>query len=103
VAYFCSFVTCMFCSCCIVYFGLVFEPAVARAWLLSSLFSLVLEFFLTDPAKIAVLGVVKTRIEMEIGAYRDKKMEMVNVRMKKRLPTIPLRSKYLQIPSDSTH
>ena len=59
---------------------MVFEPAVARAWLLSSLFSLVLEFFLTDPAKIAVLGVVKTRIEMEIGAYRDKKVRARSTR-----------------------
>jgi hypothetical protein len=77
------------------YFGLVFEPAVARAWLLSSILSLVLEFFLTDPAKIAALGVVKTRIEMEISAYKEKKMELVNVRMKRQLPAVPIRSKYL--------
>ena len=35
----------MFCSFMIMIYGLFFEPAVTRAWLLSSVFSLLLEFF----------------------------------------------------------
>jgi len=86
IAYAFSFVFCAFSSFMIVYFGLVFEPAVSRAWLLSSIFSLMVEFFVTDPAKIAALGVVKTRIQLEMAAFKQRRLDMVNLKMKSKLP-----------------
>ncbi|CAG9463240.1 unnamed protein product [Pedinophyceae sp. YPF-701] len=50
------------CSYFIILYGVAFPPAVSRAWIFSSLFSVFLELFIQDPIKVAVLGFVKARL-----------------------------------------
>lgn len=55
MAYFFAFVFVSFCSLMIMLYGLTFEPAVGRGWLLASAFSLFIELMISDPGKIVVL------------------------------------------------
>eukprot|EP00898_Chlorokybus_atmophyticus_P004169 jgi/Chlat1/4753/Chrsp308S04739 len=64
---------CALCSYFIMLYGLVFEPSVARAWLLSALLSLVLEMFLQDPAKIAALALLKDHFKAWLHGVKDRK------------------------------
>ena len=54
----------------IMLYGISFEPAVARAWLLSSLFSAFMEIFVQQPVKIASLTVLKERVKAEVSAFK---------------------------------
>mmetsp|Transcript_2295 Transcript_2295/g.8381 ORF Transcript_2295/g.8381 Transcript_2295/m.8381 type:complete len:134 (-) Transcript_2295:126-527(-) len=72
VTYFVTFSFVMVMGFQIIMFGLFFEPAVGRAWLLSSLFASFMEVFVQDPLKIAATGVVKTRLELELAARKAK-------------------------------
>ena len=54
----------------IMLYGIMFEPAVARAWLLSSLFAAFMEIFVQQPIKIAGLTVLKERVKAEIAAFK---------------------------------
>jgi len=84
VAYFFSFTFCAFCSLLIMMFGLFFEPAVARAWLLSSIFSLAIEFFIQDPVKLAAMKVLKTRLKNEWNEAKQRKLDLLNTKRRGR-------------------
>lgn len=72
VTYFMAFAFCCVASLMIMLYGIKFEPAVARAWLLSSLFSAFIEIFVQQPVKIAGFAVLKERIKAEVRAFKDR-------------------------------
>lgn len=74
VAYAGAFAWCMASAWYIIIYGLFFEPPVARAWLLSSIFSLMMDFFVMDPVKIAALGVVKARLMAELIEFKKRRL-----------------------------
>ena len=53
-------------------FGLTFEPAISRAWLLSSFFALFLEFFVTNPLALVGSAVATTEVEGVLERRKDK-------------------------------
>eukprot|EP00854_Cymbomonas_tetramitiformis_P000561 gene561-957_t len=74
VAYIGAFAWCMASAWYIIIYGLFFEPPVARAWLLSSIFSLMMDFFVMDPVKIAAVGVVKARLMTELIEFKKRRL-----------------------------
>eukprot|EP00951_Prasinocladus_malaysianus_P026692 scaffold237470_cov48-Prasinocladus_malaysianus.AAC.1 len=60
----------------IILYGIYFEPAVARAWLLSSVLSAFLEIFVQQPVKIVALTTLKERVRQEIQAFKDRKKRL---------------------------
>jgi len=72
VGYLLAMAYCAYASMIIITYGIIFEPAISRAWLLSSIFSLILEVFIQDPANIAIMGVVQHRIMEEIEVMQAK-------------------------------
>jgi len=73
VTYFMSFCFAGYASWMIIFYGLTFEPSVARAWLLSAGLSVFMEMFVQDPVKIAGQGVVKDRLMAEFEKWKFKK------------------------------
>jgi len=47
----------------IILYGLSFPPAIARAWLLSSLFSVFVELFIQDPIRVLFVSYMKARVD----------------------------------------
>lgn len=70
ITYVMAFAFCCVSSIMIMLYGITFEPAVARAWLLSSLFAAFMEIFVQQPIKIAGLTVLKERVKAEIAAFK---------------------------------
>jgi len=73
VTYVMAFAFCSVASLMIILYGLYFEPAVARAWLLSSVFAACVEIFVQQPVKIAALTTLKERVKREVQAFKDRK------------------------------
>ena len=58
-----AFLFCMVASLMIVLYGLTFEPSIGRAWLLSSMLGITVEFFVQDPLRVCVLARVTGRFK----------------------------------------
>ena len=72
VTYTLAFLFIAACSYFIMLFGLTFEPAISRAWLLSSFFALFLEFFVTNPLALVGSAVATTEVEGVLERRKDK-------------------------------
>eukprot|EP00245_Coleochaete_scutata_P002676 TRINITY_DN13638_c0_g1_i1.p1 TRINITY_DN13638_c0_g1~~TRINITY_DN13638_c0_g1_i1.p1 ORF type:complete len:337 (+),score=63.21 TRINITY_DN13638_c0_g1_i1:140-1012(+) len=72
-AYFGCFAFCGICSYFILLYGLKFDPAVLRAWILASVFALFIEFFIQDPAIILGMSVLRVYIQEQYAIYKSKK------------------------------
>jgi hypothetical protein len=70
ITYVMAFAFCCVSAIMIMLYGISFEPAVSRAWLLSSLFSAFIEIFIQQPVKIAGFSVLKERVKAEIAAFK---------------------------------
>ena len=58
-----AFVFCAVASLMIVLYGLTFEPSIGRAWLLSSMLGITVEFFVQDPLRVCALARVTGRFK----------------------------------------
>ena len=53
-----AFLFCAIASLMICLYGLTFEPSIGRAWLLSSMLSIFVEFFVQDPLRVCALATI---------------------------------------------
>ena len=67
VTYAVAFLFCAACTYMITLFGLAFEPAISRAWLLSSMFAIFLELFVTNPLSLVVSAVGEAQLEKTLS------------------------------------
>jgi len=72
VTYAVAFIFCAACSYMIMLFGLAFEPAISRAWLLSSMFAIFLELFVTNPLSLVVSAFGEAQIEKSLAKIHDR-------------------------------
>ena len=72
VTYAMAFFFCLVASTMIILYGIVFEPAVARAWLFSSMLAAFMEVFVNQPAQIAALVTLKEKVVGEMKAFKDR-------------------------------
>ncbi|QDZ21292.1 hypothetical protein A3770_05p38100 [Chloropicon primus] len=66
VTYTACFIFCAIASWFTILYGLKFEPAIGRAWLLSSTFAIFVEMFVQDPIKIAVKVTVLRKLKQAL-------------------------------------
>ena len=72
VTYTACFMFCAIASWFTILYGLKFEPAIGRAWLLSSTFAIFVEMFVQDPIKIAVKVTVLRKLKQTFGKSAKK-------------------------------
>ena len=72
VTYAACFLFCGISSWFTILYGLKFEPAIGRAWLLSSTFALFIEMFIQDPLKIVVKTYILTKLTTALGRGKAK-------------------------------
>ena len=72
VTYTVAFLFCAACTYMITLFGLAFEPAISRAWLLSSMFAIFLELFVTNPLSLVVSAMGEAQLEKTLAKVQDR-------------------------------
>ena len=72
VTYTVAFLCCAACTYMITLFGLAFEPAISRAWLLSSMFVIFLELFVTNPLSLVVSALGEAQLEKTLAKVQDR-------------------------------
>ena len=73
VVYASCFIFCAIASWFTILYGLMFEPAIGRAWLLSSTFAIFIEMFVQDPIKIALKVTILRKLKNTLKSGKKSK------------------------------